>query len=125
MIRKNFFSIITALIIMFLSLASAETFKKIPVYHFRGIDKVVHFCMYLIFTGVILFENRKTISRTGHLFLIALIPLFFGGLMELLQSWLTTTRTGSIFDLLFNILGILFSLLIFRFISHPGKESVR
>ncbi|MGA1977008.1 MAG: VanZ family protein [Bacteroidales bacterium] len=121
MLKKNILTILTSLIIAFLSLASADTFNKIPIVHFRGIDKVVHFCMYAFFTAVILFDNRKSLNSYNRALLLSLVPFFFGALMELLQSWLTTTRTGSFFDLLFNVFGILFILLIYLFIRKSGK----
>lgn len=38
-----------------------------------------------------------------------LIPALFSGLMEYLQSELTTYRAGDVMDLLFNMLGIIFA----------------
>jgi VanZ family protein len=59
------------------------------------------------------------------LFLISLIPFFFGALMELLQSLLTSSRSGSIYDLIFNLAGILFSVLIFLIIRSFQKEKIK
>jgi VanZ family protein len=125
MIRNNKFSIIIAFIIVILSLTSSEDLQKISIIHFKGMDKVIHFIMYFVFMSVILFENRKIVARTGNLFLIALIPFFFGALMELLQSLLTTSRSGSIYDLLSNLAGILFSALIFLIIRSFQKEKIK
>jgi VanZ family protein len=125
MIKKNILSICTAIVILYLSLASAGTLNKIPMIKFEGMDKVVHFIMYSVFTGVILFENRKRIKRNGSLFLIALIPLLFGGLLEILQAYLTTSRSGNIPDFLFNMAGIVFSVLIFLIARKPRAGSVR
>lgn len=113
MIRNYKWSIFSALVILYLSLANADALNRIPVIHFKGMDKLVHFCMYAFFTGVLLFENRKRIKQKVTIFIISLIPLFFGALLEILQSCLTTTRTGSVADLLFNIAGIIFSILVF------------
>jgi VanZ family protein len=90
--------------------------------HFPGEDKIVHFIMYSFFTGVLLYENRKRIETWYRLIIIALIPFFFGALLELLQSWLTTSRTGSIFDLLFNLSGILFSVIIYLLAKNTSRE---
>jgi VanZ family protein len=122
MIRKNILSISTALVIFYLSLASSETLNKIPVFHFRGMDKVVHFTMYAFLTGVILYENRKRIDPGHRLIIIAFIPFIFGALLELLQSCITTSRTGSIFDLLSNLSGILFSLIIYLLAKNTNRE---
>ncbi|MCX6330061.1 MAG: VanZ family protein [Bacteroidia bacterium] len=125
MVRRNKFSIIIAFIIIILSLTSSEELQKISIIHFKGMDKVIHFIMYFVFMSVILFENRKRVGRTGNLFLIALIPFFFGALMELLQSLLTSSRSGSIYDLIFNLAGILFSVLIFLIIRSFQKEKIK
>jgi VanZ family protein len=125
MIRRNKFSIIIAFIIIILSLTSSAELQKIPIIHFKGIDKVIHFIMYFVFMSVILFENRKRVERSVNLFLIALIPFFFGALMELLQSLLTLSRSGSIYDLTFNLAGILFSILVFLIIRSFQKEKIK
>jgi VanZ family protein len=111
MIKRNFFSILIALIIMYLSMANAHTFDKVPI-NIPNFDKFVHFGMYFSFMSVIIFENRKAIKSTGILFLIALIPFFYGIIIEILQSTLTITRTGSIYDAMANFAGILVSILL-------------
>jgi VanZ family protein len=125
MIKKNILSISTALVIFYLSLASSETLNKIPIFHFSGMDKVVHFTMYAFLTGVLLYENRKRIETWYRLVIIALIPFFFGALLELLQSCLTTSRTGSIFDMLFNLSGILFSVIIYLLAKNTNRERIK
>jgi VanZ family protein len=121
MIKKNILSISTALVILYLSLASSETINKIPVFHFQGEDKIVHFVMYAFFTGVLLFENRNRIETGHRLILFALIPFIFGASLELMQSLFTTTRSGSIFDLLANVSGILFSVIIYRLAKYTNR----
>lgn len=125
MVRRNKFSIIIAFAILILSLTSSEELQKISNIHFKGMDKVIHFVMYFVFMSVILFENRKRVGRTGNLFLIALVPFFFGALMELLQSLLTSSRSGSIYDLIFNFAGILFAILVFLIIKSFQKEKIK
>jgi VanZ family protein len=112
MLKKNIFSIVVALIIMYLSLISSNTFDKVSFSRIAHFDKFVHFLMYFCLTSVILFDNRRNIKSTKHLFLISLIPFMYGILIEILQSTLTITRTGSYFDAIFNTIGIIASLLI-------------
>jgi VanZ family protein len=125
MIKKNKFSIVVALIITYLSLTSSHTFDKVPIINIPNIDKFVHFGMYFSLMSVIIFENRKTIKSTGHLFLIGLIPLFYGILMEILQSTLTSTRNGDFYDALANSFGILVSILLCLWIKPIKKELIR
>ena len=125
MIKKNIFSILIALIIMFLSLANAHTFDKAPFIDITNIDKAVHFCMYFGLMLVIILENKNSIKSNGHLFLLGLIPLSFGILMEILQATLTVTRSGSIFDALANSAGILVSILLWLWIKPTKKGIIR
>jgi VanZ family protein len=125
MIKKNKFSILVALIITYLSLTSSHTFDKIPLINIPNFDKVVHFGMYFGFMSVIILENRKTIKGTSQLFLIGLIPLLFGVLMEILQATLTVTRSGSFYDALANSVGILVSILLWLWIKPLKKDIIR
>jgi VanZ family protein len=122
MVKNNIFSILVALIIMYLSLANSHTFDKVPLINIPNIDKVVHFGMYFSLMSVIIFENRKTIKSISLLFLTGLIPLFYGILMEILQATLTVTRTGSFYDALANSAGILVSILLWLWIKPFKKE---
>jgi VanZ family protein len=126
MIKKNPFSILVALIIMYLSLTSSHTFDKVSFINIPYLDKIVHFGMYFGLMSVIILENRKTIKTLRQLSLIALIPLFYGILMEFLQAALTTTRSGSFYDAVFNLAGIIVSSLLLWLWIKPGtSDSVR
>jgi VanZ family protein len=125
MIKKNIFSILIALIILYLSLTSSDTFNKVPIFNIRFLDKIVHFCMYFGFMSVIIFENRKTIRNNSQLILIAIIPLIYGILMEILQTALTNSRSGSVFDAIADLAGILVSVLIWLWIKPLTIKEIR
>ena len=126
MIKKNILSILTALVILYLSLANSHTFDKVSsIIDFPNIDKVVHFGMYFGFMSVIILENRKTIKGTSQLVLIGLIPLLYGVLMEIMQATLTVARSGSFYDALANSIGILISILIWLWIRPLKKDIIR
>ena len=117
MIKKNLFSILVALIIMYLSMANSQTFDKIPLIKIPNFDKVVHFGMYFALMSVIILENQKTIKTIDRLFIVGLIPLFYGILLEFMQSTLTVTRSGSFFDALADGVGVLVSILLWIWIK--------
>ena len=121
MIKKYKFTILVALIILYLSLANSQTFEKIPLVDIPDFDKVVHLGMYFVLMSVFIFENRKTIINTSRLFLTGLIPLFYGVLMEILQATITLTRSGSFFDALADVAGVLLSILLWLWIK-PVKN---
>ncbi len=81
--------------------------------------------MYFTLMSAILFENRKSLRGTSHLFLIALLPLFYGILMEVLQFSLTETRSGNIYDVFANSSGILISILIWPWCNNLIKKIFR
>lgn len=122
MIKKNIFSILVALIILYLSLISSHTFDKVPIINIPEIDKIVHFGMYFSLMSVIILEHRKTIKSNSRLFLTGLIPLLYGILMEVLQANVTTTRSASVFDVLANTAGIFGSVLVWLWIKPFKKE---
>jgi len=117
MIRKNIFSIIVALIIMYLSLADSDSFDNVFFADIPYFDKIVHFLMYAGLMSVIILENRKEISGNLKLFTIALIPLTYGILMEILQLTVTSGRSANIYDIIFNSAGIITSALLWLLIK--------
>jgi VanZ family protein len=125
MLKKNILSILVSLIIMYLSLAPSQTFENIPLSKIPQFDKVVHFLMYFGLTFSIIYENRKTLKRTKDFFLISLIPLFYGILMEILQGVLTVTRSASFFDAVFDEAGILVCILLWLWIKPFKKENIK
>ena len=125
MIRKNLFSILVALLLLYLSLANAETFRKVQINSIPNFDKLVHFGMYFVLMSVIILEHRKNLSNPFNLFLLALIPLSYGILMEILQLTLTTTRTGDFYDALADAAGVLASALLWLIIRSFSRNTVR
>jgi VanZ family protein len=79
--------------------------------------------MYFVLMSVIIYENSKTLIKTSRIFVIALIPFVYGVLIEILQSALTVTRTGSFYDALADWAGIFISVLIWLCIK-PHKEDL-
>ena len=122
LLKKNIFSLITALIILYLSLAPSDTFNKVSVFDLPFIDKIVHLCMYFGLTIVLLYENRSMMKRTKNLFLLSIIPFVYGILMEFLQSWLTETRHAEFFDALFDLFGILLALISWRLFFYLSRK---
>lgn len=125
MIRKNIYSILVALLLLYLSLTNSEKFQNTSLVNIPYMDKIVHFGMYFVMMSVIILEHRKSLKNSRILFLFALIPLAYGVLMEILQSTLTVTRTGDFYDALADAAGILVSVLLWLLIKPILKEPVR
>jgi VanZ family protein len=115
MIRKNKFSIIFSLVILYLSLANAKTFESAGLFDIPYLDKFVHFGLYFLFMAVIILEHNNSFTNTRQLIVIALIPVLFGGLIELCQGGFTTTRKADVLDFMFNTAGTATAVCIWLF----------
>jgi VanZ family protein len=125
MIRKNIFSILVALLLLYLSLTNSEKFERVQLIKIPYIDKLVHFGMYFVMMSVIIIEHRKNLRNPVNLLLFALIPLSYGILMEILQTTFTRTRSGDLIDAVFDAGGIIASILLWLLIKPLFKENIR
>ncbi|HOU00912.1 MAG TPA: VanZ family protein [Bacteroidales bacterium] len=123
MIRKNIFTIITSFIIVYLSLAGSITFNQSAFLNIPYIDKIGHFGLYFILMSVIILEHRNSFHNTRQLILVALIPFFFGTLMEFLQMLITSDRKGEILDAASNTAGITASLFLWLIIKPYYRQN--
>lgn len=89
-----------------------------PLSEVRFIDKWTHFVMYGTLTLSIWFEywrgHRKSKPFQWKSLLLGgmVCPIIMGGLVELAQAYLTTCRSGDVFDALCNSLGVVLGCLI-------------
>ena len=122
--KNNKFSILFSLVILYLSLANAKTFENAGLFDIPYLDKFVHFGLYFLFMAVIILEHRNLFSNTRQIIVVALIPVFFGGLMELAQAGFTETRKADILDIMFNTAGTASAVCIWLFYE-PYFKKVR
>jgi VanZ family protein len=108
MIKRNKFSILISLVILYLSLANAETFESTGLFDIPYLDKFTHFGLYFFFMAVIILEHKD----------------FFGGLMELFQS-VTPDRKADILDIMFNSAGTATAVCIWLFYKPYYKDQIR
>jgi VanZ family protein len=125
MIKKNKFTILTALAILYLSLAGTQTFGKGAFLNIPYIDKIGHFGLYFILMAVIILEHQKLLLNTRQLLLIALIPFCFGIFIEFLQMTITSDRKGEILDAAANSAGITSALFLWLFIKPYHRQSIK
>ena len=103
-------TIIIAGCILYLSLSSFPDVPDTPLFHFEHIDKVVHFCMYFGLTLVLYFDwSRYKMTNPEihirHTWILWILPVLLGGLMEIAQKYLTATRSCDFIDFLANTAG--------------------
>lgn len=111
-IKQYYRSIIIGLLILWLSLSGSKTMVPGRMLNIPYIDKMGHFAMYAFFSAVLLLDSSRWRSIRHFKYIILLIPLFFGALMELMQMTLTTSRKAEIIDLLANIGGVTAGILV-------------
>ncbi len=106
-LRRYPFSLLTVLLITALSLlpiGSVEIAKDVPF-----ADKWTHMVMYGILTLVIWVEylrHHRRIQRSRLILFAFIAPIAMSGLMELLQAYATTYRSGEWLDLAANSIGV-------------------
>jgi VanZ family protein len=125
MLQKNKFTILTAIVILYLSLAGSQTFGSRAFINIPYIDKIGHFCLYFLLMAVIILEHRHYFRDTRHLLLIALVPLCFGILMEFFQMLLTSDRRGEVLDAIFDCAGIAAALYIWMIYKPYYRDQVK
>ena len=109
LLKKYGLSTFFVLIILVLCFVDTAPLPAPPALNF---DKVVHSVLFLALSGVIFFDNtsyfRFSISKARMFLSSFLFPVALGGLIEILQGCLTTTRSGDWFDFLFDGIGAFF-----------------
>lgn len=116
-------TLLISMLIVFLSLANFNEVPTPEIFLFKNADKLIHFIMYftlsLVFMLEFYYSHQNTVTRR-KMFYINLIPLAMSIAFEIIQEYLTKTRSGSYVDEIFNMLGILFAMMAFNFIRKSG-----
>jgi VanZ family protein len=119
-IKQYYKSIIIGLLILWLSLSGSKSLVPGRMLNIPYIDKMGHFAMYAFFSAMLLMDSCRWQTERRFNYLILLIPLFFGALMEIMQMTLTTSRKAETIDLVANIGGITAGILL----AHIVKKMI-
>jgi VanZ family protein len=125
MIKRYKFSLLLSIMIFYLSLKNAAELNKVQFLNIPHFDKIAHFFMYFALMLAIIFETRNSAIKTGSLLQLSVIPFLYGIFLEILQSTITTTRNGNTYDVIFNSLGIIVSILFWLMIRSVYKKKFR
>ena len=105
LILRYKYSVLVALAIIILSTIPIPEIK-----HLEGvplIDKWVHFLMYAVMSVAMWIDQRNStqpLSITYYLWML-IIPSCLGGILELVQAYLTTCRSGEWLDAIADTIG--------------------
>ncbi|MDR2086022.1 MAG: VanZ family protein [Dysgonamonadaceae bacterium] len=109
--RISVFLTVLILFLCFINLSDIP--ENMPVENF---DKFVHFLMFFALSGAIFFDNtayfKRQISLNRIFWGSFLFPTLFSGFIELLQEYLSSTRTGDWIDFLFDGIGAFLGIVI-------------
>lgn len=119
--RQYGLSIVVALIIMNMCMMPSSSVPTIslggwvpdclrPLADFvkANLDKFAHFTFFLVLSftlGHDLWVQRVDFSTSKMKLWAIVVPILYGGLIEIMQATLTTSRSGDIVDLGFDTLG--------------------
>ncbi len=123
--RRYPLSLLTALVIIVLSLypfGEIELAKNVPL-----ADKWTHMVMYGGFTTVLWLEYWRWHDRLNFIRTFCwavLLPIAMSGILELLQEYATTCRSGEWLDLLANSIGVLIGALLGNAI-HKMQQTIK
>ncbi|MDR0977137.1 MAG: VanZ family protein [Prevotellaceae bacterium] len=117
--RNYPFSLLILVVIVYLSFFKPSGEEELAL--FTHFDKVAHFCMYAGLSGMLWLEflraHRKGILPMWHVWIgAAVCPVLFSGTVEILQTLLTSYRSGDWADFAANSLGVVAASLIGRFV---------
>lgn len=108
--KAIYFAIFCSTLILLLSLVSISN-NVLP--DIKNSDKILHSFSYTILSLSWLFYF-KPIQKTKQKLAIAFGVFLYGTIIEVLQTVLTTNRTGSLYDVLANTVGIFIALVVFE-----------
>ncbi|MGB5821253.1 MAG: VanZ family protein [Saonia sp.] len=90
------------------------------------LDKVVHFIFYfmvVILGSLFLWETRRDRLRLVNAVLIALcFAIFYGIIIEVIQSKFTVKREGDLWDIVANSIGALTGTIVIKFIFSEKRR---
>lgn len=118
--------ILISLFILYGSTSSGENLNKIFSLNFPYMDKVIHMLMYFILSITILASLIRTGKRKKyyHMLITFVWVISYGMLMEVLQFYLTQTRSAEFLDILANTTGCIFAFLLYTYIKKSRWQKI-
>ena len=112
-LKKYALSITLSAVILILCMINPSDLPTSPMTNF---DKVVHWIMFMGLSGTVFFEGtayfRKKVSNHRLFWGSFVFPIVFSGLIEILQEYVSSGRTGDWGDFLFDVIGAFSGLVI-------------
>jgi VanZ family protein len=126
MVRSFWRVFLCVIIITLLSCIHEPDVKQSSFFNIPYLDKIFHFIMYAFLSFLLmqaLFRFRPSGKHIPYIITAGIISFAYGGLMELVQSWLTTSREGDVIDAAFNCAGVIAGIIIFELLRKPVQKA--
>ena len=107
-------AVLATLIIAVLSLSAVP--KLNMGLNLKSGDKYLHFIAYFGLSLIWYFALKEKIGKGSFKFFVSLALIFYGIILEGLQSGLTTYRTGDMYDAIANAIGVIVAMFLFDYI---------
>ncbi|MCL9768941.1 VanZ family protein [Flavobacterium sp. HXWNR69] len=112
--ERNF--ILALIWTLFIAVSSLISSDKISDVQITINDKIIHFLFYFLFVLLWSFALNNSISKLKIDLAILFSAVFYGIIMEVLQSIFTSTRQADLYDVIANSIGAVTGLVLFRLI---------
>jgi VanZ family protein len=113
-------SIIVFLLIFFASTIPANEVEKVSWLSIPDLDKLIHLGMYFLLTFVMIYDVKKVKPDQSFkkiILITGVIAISIGGSLEMLQIFLTSTRSGEFLDFIFNTIGSVCAIILWSVIK--------
>ncbi|MDR1371624.1 MAG: VanZ family protein [Dysgonamonadaceae bacterium] len=111
-LKKYWISISVNVAVLTVCMIKPPEVEGLPVTNF---DKLIHLLLFMGISGITFFDNtsylRKKISLLRIFLGSFIFPLVFGGLIEVLQATLTSSRSGDWTDVGFDAIGAIIGMM--------------
>jgi len=107
--------IIAIVATVFLAILSLSAVPKLNLgLGIKAGDKYLHFIAYFGLSLMWYFALKDRINQKVFKIFVPLCLIFYGIILEGLQSGLTTYRTGDVYDAIANTAGVIVALILFK-----------
>jgi len=116
-VHKNLYLICGVIFIGVITFFSLKESISFPIKIFSFTDKVFHMGSYLVLTffwGKYLILLKPKLSIKKLLIILSASLVLYGIIIEILQTVLTKNRVGEVQDVIANIVGIIFGVIVLR-----------
>lgn len=99
---------------LFIAVVSLISFKGVHLVKVDNSDKFGHLLAYFLLSLSWLFALNSSSKKKIKTYILILILISYGIIIEVLQGVLTTYRQADVYDIMANTIGVLFAVILFK-----------